>query len=69
MQHRNTHKTSKTLTKQLTGRGGLRGKDGVKWARGEGVFIGPESSERPILVLYVRCYCTAVQRLSRTSRY
>jgi hypothetical protein len=26
----------------------------VKWARGEGVFIGPESNGRPVLRAYVR---------------
>jgi hypothetical protein len=36
---------------------------------GEGVFIGPESSERLAKVAYVRYLSTAVQRLSRTSRY
>ena len=36
---------------------------------GEGVFIGPEGSGRPILGAYVQCYCIAVQRLSHTSRY
>jgi hypothetical protein len=35
---------------------------------GEGVFIGPESSERSAKVAYVRYYYTAVQKLSRTSR-
>jgi hypothetical protein len=41
----------------------------VKWARGEGVFIGPKSSERPAKVAYIRYLSTAVQRLFRTSRY
>ena len=41
----------------------------MKWARGEGVFIGQKSSGRSVLRAYVRCYCTAVQRISRTSRY
>jgi hypothetical protein len=41
----------------------------VKWARGEGVFIGPESSGRPAKVAYVWYLSTAVQRLSHTSRY
>jgi hypothetical protein len=36
---------------------------------GKGVFIGPESSRRPAKVAYVRYLSTAVQRLSRTSRY
>jgi hypothetical protein len=36
---------------------------------GEGVFIGPESSGRPAKVAYVRYLSTAVQRLSRKSRY
>jgi hypothetical protein len=36
---------------------------------GEGVFIGLESSGRPTKVAYVRYLSTAVQRLSRTSRY
>jgi hypothetical protein len=36
---------------------------------GEGVFIGPESSGCPTKVAYVRYLFTAVQRLSRTSRY
>ena len=51
----------------------LRGEEGVEmwiWCEtGEGVFIGPESSERLVLKVYVRCYCITVQRLSRTSRY
>jgi hypothetical protein len=34
-----------------------------------GVFIGPESSGRSAKVAYVRYLSTAVQRLSRTSRY
>jgi hypothetical protein len=37
--------------------------------RGEGVFIGPESSGHPVLMAYVRYLFTAVQRLFRTSRY
>ena len=41
----------------------------MKWARGEGVFIGPESSGRSVIGAYVQCYCTVGQRLSRTSRY
>jgi hypothetical protein len=41
----------------------------VKWVRGEGVFIGPESSRRSAKVAYVRYLSTAVQRLSSTSRY
>ena len=41
----------------------------MKWARGEGVFIGPKSSGRPVQGAYVWCYCTAVQWLSRTFRY
>jgi hypothetical protein len=36
---------------------------------GEGVFIGPESNGRLVLRVYVQYYYTAVQRLSRTSRY
>ena len=28
--------------------GGLMGRFGVKWAKGEGVFIGPKSSGRPV---------------------
>jgi hypothetical protein len=36
---------------------------------GEGVFIGPGSGGRPAKVAYVRYLSTAVQRLSRTSRY
>ena len=42
---------------------------GVKWARSEGVFIGPKSSGRSVQMAYVRYYYTAVRRLSRTSRY
>jgi hypothetical protein len=36
---------------------------------GEGVFIGPESNGRLVLRVYVQYYYTAVQKLSRTSRY
>jgi hypothetical protein len=36
---------------------------------GEEVFIGPESSERPAKVAYVRYYCIAVQRMFRKSKY
>jgi hypothetical protein len=35
----------------------------------EGVFIGPKSNGRSAKVSYVRYLSTAVQRLSRTSRY
>jgi hypothetical protein len=41
----------------------------VKWARGEGVFIGPKSSERPVLRAYVWYLSTMVQRLFRTTKY
>jgi hypothetical protein len=40
----------------------------VKWARGEGVFIGSESSGRA-KVAKVWYYYTAIQRLSYMSRY
>jgi hypothetical protein len=36
---------------------------------GEGVFIGPKSSRRPVLRAYVRYLFTAVQRLFHTTRY
>ena len=49
--------------------GGFRGENGVKWARGKGVFIGPEGSEHPVLRAYVWYYSTVVQRFSHTSRY
>jgi hypothetical protein len=35
----------------------------------EGVFIGPESSRRPVLRAYVQYISTVVQRLFCTSRY
>jgi hypothetical protein len=41
----------------------------VKWAWGEGVFIGPKSSGRLAKVAYVWYFSTTVQRLSRTSWY
>jgi hypothetical protein len=41
----------------------------VKRARGEGLFLGLESSGRPSKVAYVRYLSTAIQRLSCTSRY
>jgi hypothetical protein len=41
----------------------------VKWARGEGVFIGPKNSRRPVLRAYVQYLSTVVQRLFRTTRY
>jgi hypothetical protein len=41
----------------------------VKLARGEGVFIGPESSRRLVLRVYIQYFSTTIQRLSRTSRY
>jgi hypothetical protein len=41
----------------------------VKLARGEGVFIGPESSGRLVLRVYIQYLSTTVQSLSRTSRY
>ena len=41
-----------------------------KWCEmGDGVFIGPKSSGRPVLKKYVWYYSTAVQRLFRTTRY
>jgi hypothetical protein len=46
------------------------GVKGQIWCEmGEGVFIGLESNERPVLRAYVQYYCTSVQRLSRISRY
>jgi hypothetical protein len=36
---------------------------------GEGVFIGPKSSRRSVLRVYVQYYSTTVQRLFRTTRY
>jgi hypothetical protein len=36
---------------------------------GEGIFIGPKSSEHPVLRAYVRYLSTAVQRLFRMIRY
>ena len=41
----------------------------MKWARGEGVFIGPESSGCLVLRAYIRYYYTAVQTMFRTTRY
>jgi hypothetical protein len=41
----------------------------VKWARVEGVFIGPESIGRSAKGAYVWYYYIAVQRLSCMSRY
>jgi hypothetical protein len=38
------------------GEGGLRGGFGVKWARGEEIFIGPESSGRSVLRAYVQYF-------------
>ena len=64
--HTNTHKTH-------TGNLGVkRGVEGQIWCemgeRGEGIFIGPKSDIQSKGV-YVWCYYTMVQRLSRTSRY
>jgi hypothetical protein len=36
---------------------------------GEGVFIGPKSSERPVLKAYIRYLSTAVRKLFCTIRY
>jgi hypothetical protein len=48
------HKHSQMANKQPRGEdGGLMGGFGVKWAKGEGVFIGLESNERPAKVAYV----------------
>ena len=70
-QHRNTHKTSQTLTKRPTSSLGVKRRVlGQKWCEmGDGVFIRSKSSERSVLEVYVRCYCTVVQRLFCTIRY